>query len=213
MEKLRSLANQLRQYRIHVRGGMPPTDSLDQPEVRAVALQMHSSEEQDDQAEQHEFLVFYREQLLDCLDQTVVEVTSDRLCFLQGKSPQIADQFLQALHLFHCRGCSMSDIAVEVGLTAQYQVTRLIKLKEFRADIRQRLLLKLGDRILNQAKAYVAPKRLQTLDQQLQRVLDEQIANVIQQAEAEASAPRNRPLGSLFARRLCRHLDTRITQL
>jgi hypothetical protein len=174
---------------------------------------MQSSNEQDDQAEQNEFLTFYREQLLNCLDQTVIEVMNDRLSFLQRKSPQTADQFLKALHLFHCRGRSMSDIAVEVGLKAQYQVTRLIKLKEFRADIRRRLLLMLGDRILNKAKVYADPQRLQTLDQQLQAILDEQIANVIQQAEAEASVSRNRPLDSLFARRLCRHLDTQITQL
>ena len=102
----------------------------------------------------------------------------------------------------------MSEMATQLGLQAQYQVSRLLKLKELRADIRQRLLSLLSDRILDKAKEYADPERLQSLEQQVQTVLDEQIAATMQQAEAEANIPKDRPLDSLFNRRLCHHLDT-----
>jgi hypothetical protein len=59
------------------------------------------------------------------------------------------------------------------------------------------------DRALN----YAALDRLQKLDRQVEAALDEQIAEVIQKAEAEASTVRNGSLISLFAQRLCHHLD------
>lgn len=103
----------------------------------------------------------------------------------------------------------MSEIAPIVGLKAQFQVTRLLKLKEFRADIRQRMLEALGSRIRNVALSYVAPESLQTLDRQVQAALEQQVEEkVIQPAAAEASTA-NRPFSSLFTQRLCRYLDTR----
>ena len=102
----------------------------------------------------------------------------------------------------------MTDIAPEIGLQKQYEVTRLLKLKEFRADVRQRLLVALRDRVLEKAKDFANPDRLRSLDQQIDAALNEQIDAVIQQAESEASVAKNRPLSSLFARKLCQHLDT-----
>ncbi|HEY9619954.1 MAG TPA: hypothetical protein V6C78_06280 [Crinalium sp.] len=209
MSQLQTLATQLRQYRIYVRGGAAPVESLDQPENQSLAVEVQSAQQDDGQDEQNEFLAFYRTLFLQCLDQTLEQVTGDRLSLLQRKKPETAQQFFLALQLFHCRGQSMGDIANQVGLQAQYQVTRLLKLKEFRTDVRQQLLLNLRDRILEKAKDYADPSRLQTLDQQIETALDEQISTVMQQAEAEASIAKNRPLGSLFARRLCHYLDTR----
>jgi hypothetical protein len=209
LSQLQSLASQLRQYRIYVRSGKLPAESLDQPEIHAAIADVQPTANQDPEDEQNEFLAFYREQFLHCLDTTMQQVVSDRLSVLQQKSPPMAQQFLQALQLFHCRGQSMSEIANQIGLKAQYQVTRLMKLKEFRADIRQRLLITLSDRILEKAKTYADPDRLHNLDQQLEAALDEQISRVLQEAEAEASIAKHRSLDSLFARRLCHQLDSR----
>jgi hypothetical protein len=209
LSQLQTLATQLRQYRIYVRGGSAPVESLDQPENQSLAVAMQVAERDDTQDEQNEFLAFYRDLFLRCLDQSLEQVTGDRLSSLQRKKGDTAQQFLLALQLFHCRGQSMGEIASQVGLQAQYQVTRLLKLKEFRADVRQQLLLNLRDRILEKAKDYTDPDRLQALDQQIETALDEQIATVMQQAEAETSVAKNSPLASLFARRLCHHLDTR----
>ncbi|HEY9647725.1 MAG TPA: hypothetical protein V6C88_15220 [Chroococcidiopsis sp.] len=225
LSHLQTLATQLRQYRVYVRGGLAPTESLDQSETYANAANVQAIAEEDSAPEANEFLAFYREQVLVCLDAAVEKVLGDRTAQLQRKSaqgnaqstaqgnaqgnPQSVESYLTALHLFHCQGQSMGQIASQIGLQAQYQVTRLMKLKELRADIRQRVVQLLSDRILDKAQAYVDAHRLKTLDQQLESLLDEQISQIIQQAEAEASISKQRPLSSLFARRLCRHLETR----
>jgi hypothetical protein len=208
--QLQILATQLRQYRIYVRGGAALVQSLDQPETQAVAMSLQAPDSDTTQDDHQEFLGFYREQFLQCLDQSLERVTSDRLKQLQRKTPAAASQFLTAMRLFHCGGQAMGEIAAQVGLQAQYQVTRLLKLKEFRADVRQQVLVRLRDRVLAKARDYANPDRLHQLDQQIETALDEQIATVMQQAEAEASIAKNRPLNSLFARRLCHHLDTRM---
>ncbi|MBD2464382.1 hypothetical protein H6G89_25585 [Oscillatoria sp. FACHB-1407] len=212
LSRLQALATLLRQYRIYVRGGAAPTESLDQPEQQALAVELQSPERDAEQEEENEFLSFYRNQFLSSLDQTLAQVTSDRLGQLRRKGSEVMQQFLSGMHLFHCQGRSMTEIAAEVGLQAQYQVTRLLKLKEFRADVRQRLLLTLRDRILDKAREYADPNRLKSLDQTIDAALDEQIAAILQQAEAEASVARHCPLDSLFARRLCQYLDQRSTE-
>ena len=208
--KLQTLAAQLRQYRIHVRGGTLSQESLDRPEARQVAEQQPAPDPSDDSSPLDEFLHFYRAQFQVCLDETIQQVTSDRVAYLQRQRPQAASQFLQALHLFHCRGQSMGEIATQIGLQAQYQVTRVLKLKEFRADIRQRLLRLLNDRILPQAKAYASTQTLQDLDRRLETALAEQVEAEIQQAETEAAVAKSQPLTSLLARRLCLYLDRRL---
>lgn len=204
---LQTLATHLREYRMAVRSGTRSMTSLDQPEAAALAAQIQA-EPIEEAEEEQQFLSYYRQQLLEGLDRTLAQVVSDRLSALRRKQGQ-AQQFLTALFLFHCQGRSMGEIATQIGLQAQYQVTRLLKLKELRADVRQRLLVDLRDRLGERAKAYADPDRLLTLDQQLEAALGDQIATIIQQAEVEAATNRNQPLESLFAKRLCFHLDTR----
>lgn len=103
----------------------------------------------------------------------------------------------------------MGEIAPQIGLQAQFQVTRLMKLKEFRANVRTRLLQLLLDRVLDQATRYTDPTHLQTLNHSLKAVLEEEVSTLLQQAETEAAVAKQRPLTSLFARRLCHYLDIR----
>ncbi|MGH2414991.1 MAG: hypothetical protein ACRDEA_15135, partial [Microcystaceae cyanobacterium] len=212
MSRLQDLAERLRQYRIYARGGAAAQESLDSPETRLIAERLQASvstsdsEEENDQAE---FLTFYRQQFTSCSDRAIEQVTQAWFSRLQRKDSQIARQFLTALELFHCQGQSMGEIAPAVGLQAQYQVSRLLKLKEFRADIRQQMLKELRDRTLEKAATYARPDQLQTLEQQVEVALDEQIAAVIQEAETEASIAKNRSSSSLLAQRLCRHLEAR----
>ncbi|NJP09186.1 MAG: hypothetical protein HC866_06605 [Leptolyngbyaceae cyanobacterium RU_5_1] len=208
MSRLQAIATQLRHYRIYVRGGAFPIKSLDDDPTQAIAGEMQAPEPAADFEEQNEFLAFYREQFRNCLDQAIEQVTSDRVTYLERKRQQ-GQPFLNALHLFHCQGRSMAEIAAEIGLQAQFQVSRLIKLKEFRADIRQRLLNLLGDRILDKARDYADPSRLRDLDQRVEAALDEQVSTVFHAAAAAAAVAKHHPLNSLFARRLCLHLDTR----
>lgn len=206
LTRLQDMAGKLRQYRIYVRCGTAQIDSIDDPEIRRQAENNPSPKSDSDQSEeQEEFLTFYQAAFLESLDLSLDRVISDRVTNLQRKKPPTDRQFLEALHLFHCQGKAMGEIAAKIGFQAQYQVTRLLKLKEFRADVRQKMLYMLRDRILNQAKIYVDPERLQSLDSQVEIALDEKISEVIQEATDEASNP-NRSSKSRFAQRLCKQL-------
>ncbi|MBF2020049.1 MAG: hypothetical protein IGR93_08100 [Hydrococcus sp. C42_A2020_068] len=208
MSRLQDLAERLRQYRIYARGGSAAQESLDRPKTRLIAERLQAfapTNDSEEENEQAEFLTFYRQQFISCLERAIEQVTQTRFSRLQLKDPQMARQFLTALELFHCQGQSMGEIAPVVGLQAQYQVSRLLKLKEFRADIRQQMLKDLRDRTLETAMTYTHPDRLQKVE----AALDEQIAATIEEAETEASIAKNRSSSSLFAQRLCRHLEAR----
>jgi hypothetical protein len=217
MKKLQGMASRLREYRIHVRGGSLPAESMDAA-VNTKGSAQHTlshdiSDDSNTVDEQTEFLNSYRQQFVACLDQAVAKVTEEQVTKLQRKDPKKAEKFLTAMHLFYGQGWSMGEIAKAVNLKAQYQVSRLLKLKAFRADVQQQFLVLLCDRVIKEAKAYTNPERLQALSQQIAEALNEQVTQVIQEAAAEASTPtttKNKiPTTSLFAERLCRYLNQR----
>jgi hypothetical protein len=207
LNQLNAIAAKLRRVRIVARGGSIDAISLDQPEIRPRVEQIQTPPEDE---EASEFLKFYQAQFLACFDAAIAQVIQDVLAALQRKRKPVEQAFLKALHLFHCQSQSMSEIAPQIGLKKQYEVTRLLKLNDLRTDIRQRSLATLRDRVLDQAKLYANAERLQQLDQQVDTILTAQISGVIEEAEAEAQSPnRTQSLPSLFARRLCQYLATR----
>ncbi len=207
MTKLQNLASQLREYRIYVRSGSLPTIPLDTSKNQSLANKVSVSQDPDTIDEENEFLTNYRQQFVQSLDAAIAEVTDVWIELLKGKKSPKAEQFIQALHLYHCQGKSMTEIAKDVGLKAQYQVTRLLKLKSFRADIRQQLLITLRHRILELAKDYTNPQSLKTLDKQIEIALDEQVNQVFQEAQAEGYTSSHHYTESLFAKRVCSYLD------
>ena len=209
---LQQLANRLRNYRVSVRGGAPKTESLDISENSYVVKNCIASPDlnSDSPDETTDFLNLYREQLLVCLDEAIAQVTATWIKQLQRQDAQKPQQFLRAMQLFHCQGKTMAEIAIKVGLQAQYQVTRLLKLKSFRADIRYQLLEMLRDRIFTAAKSYISPEQLEKQDKQIEEALDEQINAVIQEAETEASMAKKYSVSSLFSQKLCGYLDKMI---
>lgn len=217
MAKLQAMASRLREYRVYVRGGSLPTDSMDAPvNSNASANQTWFRDFIDDRNptdEQTEFLLSYRQQFIRCLDQAIAKVTEDKAQKLSQKNSQKSKNFLTALQLFHCQGKSMGDIAKAVNLQAQFHVSRLLQLKSFRADIQQQFFVLLRDRVIEQAKIYTDPERLNALSKQLEEALDEQVTQLIQEAATEASTAtgtKNQTTStSLFAERLCLYLDTR----
>ncbi len=207
MTKLQNLASQVREYRIYVRSGSLPTIPLDTSKNQSLADQISVSQETDTIDEQNEFLTNYRQQFIQSLDTAIAEVTDVWMKLMKGKKSPKAEQFIQALHLYHCQGKSMTEIAKDVGLKAQYQVTRLLKLKSFRADIRQKLLIILRHRVLELAKDYTNPQSLKTLDKQIEIALDEQVNQVFQEAQAEGYTSGHHYTETLFAKRVCSYLD------
>ncbi len=208
LTKLQNIASRLREYRIRVRGGSTPYDEKDPISLAETIPDCHS-EILDDQSE---FLNLYRQQFLHCLDLAIAQVTSERVKTLDTKDREKAQKFMIALQLFHCQELSMSEIAKQLDLKAQFHVSRLLKLKAFRADVQQQLLILLRDRVFAQAQAYTSPQRLQTLAQEIESALNEQIANVIQEAAMEASTAtieKHHTTSSFFSQRLCHYLDIR----
>jgi hypothetical protein len=204
--ELLALAAYLRSYRIHVRSGQFSTESIDTTDAPLLEASVPTD---DADTDAQVFLTQFRQQFLDSLDEALAQVVGDRLTAMGKRKHSSPDRFLEGLHLFHCVGQSMGDIATRLGLTAQYQVTRLLKLKEFRADVRQRLLVGLGDRLRSLAQQFSSPAQVRAMDAQLDAALAEQVDTLMTQAEAEASVAHQKPLKSLFAERLCRHLNTR----
>jgi hypothetical protein len=146
----------------------------------------------------------YRAGFITALEQALPQVISTRTA---KAKPAKAQAFVQALKLFHCEGLSMGEIAQQVGLQAQFQVSRLLNLKAFRDDVRHQMLQQLL--LLIQAKAadFVSADRLQQFDQQIEQALAEQIDSLIQEAAAQAQSPKGYVTESVFGKTLCHHLD------
>lgn len=194
--QLQDLAALLRQYRIAARTKKLPTEP---PGEYEPSIQSDESEK-----DQEDFLRSYRQGFRTCLEQALAHVIEDKL---QQKKPQKAQDFIIALRLFHCQGLPMGEIAKQVGLKAQFQVSRLLKLDEFRSDVRQRLLKSLRDWVLDKAEEYVHPDQLQELDSKVELALSEQVEAVMQDAARQAKTPKAYASGTLFSRSVCRYLD------
>ncbi len=212
LTQLNYLAEKLREYRIFIRGGKPKQDSLDYPDIsiKVEQRQVNSLQDDSEEQEQQEFLSRYRQKFLDCLEQAIAQIVPQ---WLNQQKESKKQEFLTALKLFHCQGYSMSEIASNIGFKAQYQVTRLMQLKNFRSDIRQQILQDLRPQILEMATNYTNPAQLCQKEQQVERALEEQVTSLVEEDKTEASMARNQPLKSIFAQSLCRYLDQRENSL
>lgn len=91
-------------------------------------------------------------------------------------------------------------------------MTTLLQLRPLRTDVRHQMLQLLRDRILplaqNLSDQFSSPAALQALDQRLAQALEEEVDELIREAEVETNVRRKGgPLKSRFARHLCRYLD------
>ncbi|MGI0491656.1 hypothetical protein ACN4EG_07575 [Alkalinema pantanalense CENA528] len=207
LRQLRMIADRIRQYRVWAKGGSLKTSSLDEGENFTLADRI-ADKPPEEESGARQFLQVYRQGFTTSLQAAMQQVVADRTTRL--KAPKSA-YFLQALQLFHCKGLSMTEIAKQVGLQAQYQVTRLLNLKALREDIRHALLNRLQEFVLEKAAQYVTPEEIQALDRKIAEALNEQIDKLMEEAAAQAQTPKDYvqdyASGSLFAKTLCQHLD------
>ncbi len=192
LSRIQTLASLLRQYRIHARGGSLPTQS-------SVIEPKYQPQPADDD---EPFLSFYRQQFIRCLDRGLNTVIQARLNYLRHKDVGKAKQFLIALELFYCQGKTMGEIAPAIGLKAQFQVTRLLKLKAFRADLQQQMLRDLLPCIVNEAVNLSDRTELQIKEQQIATALTEQI---MERLEGDSTV-KTRTTTNLLAEHLCDNL-------
>lgn len=211
LNHLHKLASQLRQYRIAVRGGRSALNSsLDASNIQRQAdeYQLDNLSPDNDSADREAaFLSTYRPHFKQALDTAIAEILDRRIEQISRKKGGDRTSYLTGLNLFHCTGQSMSEIASAIGLEAQYQVSRLLKLKDLRTDIRHRMLQILEPIVRAQAMEYVEPDCLQDLDRALETALAERVDALMQQTELNIA--QNCVADSFFAKRICQYLTNR----
>ncbi|MBD1874979.1 hypothetical protein H6F75_15940 [Nodosilinea sp. FACHB-131] len=197
LEQLKHLADQLRQYRIHVRGGssgpyrpeVPDWDQL--PDLTPVP------------DEQEEFLGAFRQAVEQGLEGAIAQVIAANITRLSQKKTPEDSVYVQGLHRFYCLGQTISALATELGLGNFAKARRLLDLQRLRADVRHRLIPTLYEQVRQEAADYSSPEQLQRLDQTLEAILAEHIDGLIAEDAAVAQSPNRSAPTSLFARQLC----------
>lgn len=210
LSQLQTLAKWVREYRLHLRSGLFPVQSLDAAKetARSPLEQLASPQTAEPDSETQQFLEFYRDLLRNGLKNAINLTLKQRVNRLQRRKLDKSPEFLKGLQLFHCENQSMSAIAQQLGFKAQYQVTRLLNLKALRADVRQQLLTELLQKVLDKAQDYRSRDRLQALEMRVEAVLSEQIDTIIESAQTEAAtAKKFTTQSNLFAQQLCEILD------
>lgn len=118
-------------------------------------------------------------------------------------------KFLKALRLFHCEGKSLGQIAPEINLTDQPAVSRFLKLKSFREDVRIETIKFLKHSVLELAQAFRSPEALKQLDSQVTTYLNRYLTNLIKAAEKggyDSKSPSSQT-DNLFSQTLCNLLE------
>jgi hypothetical protein len=212
LQQLKTLAQQLRHYRIARRSGKPPTQSLDDPEIQdrlEYRLTVGNAEPVDN--DHTTLLQHYRASFQQSLQDSVAQVIDDRL--RKARSAQQRQRFLTALHAYYCQQQTMGEIATQIGLSGQDGVSRLLKLKDLRADVRYQMLMQLKASVLAQATQFVDPQPLRDLDQEIEQALNEQLETLMQAEAQRDKTPKGlKKAETRFAHSLCLYLDALLAQ-
>ncbi|WP_424094653.1 hypothetical protein [Moorena producens] len=193
---LQRLAQLIRDYKKN-RGRNVPTQALGKFEHQLAADDTSNNQEED------EVLAAYDQLLQDCLTTAIQEVIQNRVAYLSRQQKPRHQQFLEALYLFHCKHVTMTKIAVQIGLTAQYQVSRLLDLKAFRADIARRTSIRLHQQLVELGQAYASAQDVKELDKRISQFVEEEINQIMTAAMKETFVKNQYKLSSNFSRTLC----------
>jgi hypothetical protein len=199
LQELRKLAEQLRQLKHR------PTLSLDDENTSFLADQQ-ASRSSEAETEQDEFLNHYYRAAEQCLSQAVKQVIEERLAYLRRQKTPKDQAFLKALFLFHQQRKSMAEIAPQVGLTKQFQVTRLLGLKKLRLAVRQKWLVLIRQRLPHLLAEYLEPNQIEKLER-LDVLLEEFIDRILAEDASESYSP-HRNSSSIFTACLCQYLES-----
>jgi hypothetical protein len=199
LAKLVELADYLRQQRLLSKGVLPSSSMDDEelgPGIESQVSQAVGGTEPGDQATNQQLYDLVNE----CLDQAITTAIGQRLDYLQKQSADKAKTYRRALKLYCCEQRTMAEIAPMVGLKAQFQVTRLLKIDDLLANVRRQLLKQLQANLLALIQTepsphdYICAERLQNLDETC-------LAAIIEKPRANASA--SSASSQFFIQRLC----------
>ncbi|MDJ0535235.1 MAG: hypothetical protein QNJ70_22570 [Xenococcaceae cyanobacterium MO_207.B15] len=160
-----------------------------------------------------EFKTVIYNQVKDCLLSVTHQVIEAKInYFLNRRTPRIqkANNLILGLNLFYCQGYSMGEIATQLELSGESQVSRLLKLKELREDVSRNVIPVLKERLKAQINDYLTdPAKLAILDTKIQEFIELEIQEVMQEAEAEIFDSKNKARNSLFAFTVCQWVKQR----
>ncbi len=194
MARLQWSAKRLRQYRLR----QPPQ----------AFERMEPAPNRDDDREIDNFLDDYQRQVLQCLDQAVHTVVEKRI---QGNSRRTrvttVENFLQALTLYYCEGLSQGEIAERLQVGGQDRVAKLLKLTQFRSEVKLHTFTCLQNYIQIVLQAGNDPEQLLAVD----AALNEQLDQLIQQDQNWGFTPvALQRQGSLLSHRVCEFLKAHL---
>jgi hypothetical protein len=199
LAKLVDLADYLRQQRLLTKGVLPSSPMDDEALGPAIESQISQAVGGTESGEQTANQQLY-DLVNECLDQAIKTAVGQRLAYLQKQFPDKANIYPRAMRLYCCEQKSMAEIASIVGLEAQYQVTRLLKIDDLLANVRRQLLKQLQANLLaliqteQSPHAYLCADRLQNLDETC-------LAAIIEKPRANSSA--SSAASQFFMQRLC----------
>ncbi|NEP77381.1 MAG: hypothetical protein F6K39_03840 [Okeania sp. SIO3B3] len=134
-------------------------------------------------------------------------VLSQRLEKLQKSAwySEFAPHFLPSLRLIYCENKSQREIAQEFKINNQSQVSRILKLKQMLKQIREEVMEKMLQILLNQAKlnssqGVLDPKTLDSLIELLSRYLDETV--FLEAVKENSTGRKYKKMTSLFAKKM-----------
>ncbi len=159
------------------------------------------------------------QELNHCLSDAVKAVIEHRLIYYQPKKQTPTSQqkyqtkienFIKALHWFHCHGFSMSEIAERLGFNDQPRVSRLLDLKQLRSDIRRNTIWYLCQRItqLAQNRQEINSEKLQNLSAKVEQALGDKIDSAIAEDRKNASTGKAYRQPSQLSQTICCYLKT-----
>ena len=206
LSQLEQLANLLREYRIYVRGGKMRQESLDNAAKNTEGMQAEvvlGYKDSDFDGDRDDFLKSYQQQFQQSLDSAIAVVIKTRLSKFKGKKGSQSTSVCFGYRAIPLSGRINEAHRPKVGLEAQYQVTRLLKLKELRADIRHHMLQLMRDWTMSQTQL-ADLESLKQREQIIEAALGEQIDRIIAEAEKEVSIADS--TASILAKRICDYL-------
>ncbi|NEN87424.1 MAG: hypothetical protein F6K48_00140 [Okeania sp. SIO3H1] len=138
-------------------------------------------------------------------------VLSQRLQKLQ-KSPwysEFAPHFLPMLRLIYCENKSQSEVAKQLNMNNQSQVSRILKLKQMLKQIREEVMEKMLQILLNKAglnssQGVLDPNAFDSLIELLSRYLDETV--FLEAVKENYTGRKYKKMTSLFAEKMRHHL-------
>ncbi|MEM9485593.1 MAG: hypothetical protein AAGA83_18105 [Cyanobacteria bacterium P01_F01_bin.116] len=222
LTQLEDIATKLRQYRIYRRSGHVQTlgnvvflDAMDNFSVENY-MSVDASSHSNDTDEQQTFFQQYQRSLEECLQQAIHQALQQRIDQLQRSSELKAQAYIEAVRLFHQEGLSMGTIATrlsqkfspQLSFNSQVQITRLLKLKNLRAQIRQFTLDTIKTFVYQAAGQHTSAQRLTELKADIETILTQTIDQIIGEAAAEAQKPNRQNPQSRLNRTLCEVVKT-----